>query len=314
MSVVVKHALHAILLISGITTLTAQEPVPPAGPDSAAVIRLERSPPPGALPRMARVQVLATRRARLGVSVNMRARETDSIGALVQGVTPNGPAARAGIRSGDIITRFNGTPLVGRGVDAGEEQSGPGVALTVLAAGLNPGDTVALEYRRGRVRKNAVVIAGDEPFLTWSGPQGSFGYIFGDSGEEPARSGRWRVELDSVRIQLDTLIRRHRPRRPPPPVFFMMGTPLEDLELAPLNRDLGRYFGTSEGVLVIRTPEDSRLGLRAGDVVQAVDGRVPTSPAQLLRILRSYEAGETFQLDIVRMKKREKVTGTLGER
>jgi len=270
--------------------------------------------PPGAMAPMARVQILATRRARLGVSVNMRARETDSIGALIQGVTPNGPAARAGIRSGDIITRFNGTPLVGRATDATSEQSGPGVALTVLAAGLNPGDTVALEYRRGRLRRNAQVIAGDEPFLTWSGPQGSFGYIFGDSGEALARSRGWRVELDSVRIKLDTMMRRHRLKRPPPPVFFLMGTPLEDLELAPLNRDLGRYFGTSEGVLVIRAPDDSRLGLKAGDVVQAVDGRVPTSPAQLLRILRSYEIGETFQLDIMRMKKREKVTGMLGER
>ena len=50
-------------------------------------------------------------------------------------------------------------------------------------------------------------------------------------------------------------------------MLFMMGTPLEDLELAPLNRDLGRYFGTSEGILVINVPEESRLGLKAGDVV-----------------------------------------------
>ena len=87
-----------------------------------------------------------------------------------------------------------------------------------------------------------------------------------------------------------------------------------DLELAPLNPELGQYFGTTEGVLVIRAPKDKSLGLRGGDVVQAVDGRKPAGPAHLLRILRSYERGETFKLDILRNRKRETVTARLGER
>ncbi|MDH4348405.1 MAG: PDZ domain-containing protein, partial [Gemmatimonadota bacterium] len=62
-----------------------------------------------------RVRVLTMRRARLGVSVNLQAEESDSIGALIQSVTPNSPAARAGLQSGDIITRFNGKPLIGEG-------------------------------------------------------------------------------------------------------------------------------------------------------------------------------------------------------
>jgi S1-C subfamily serine protease len=94
---------------------------------------------------------------------------------------------------------------------------------------------------------------------------------------------------------------------------FLVGSPLGDLELAPLNSDLGQYFGTTEGVLVIRAPKDGTLGLRGGDVVQAVDGRKPAGPSHLMRILRSYDRGETFKLDILRNRKRETVTARLGE-
>jgi S1-C subfamily serine protease len=60
---------------------------------------------------------------------------------------------------------------------------------------------------------------------------------------------------------------------------------------------------------VISVPKGSPLGLRGGDVVQAVDGRKASSPAQLLRILRSYDAGDTLKLDVLRNRKRDTVTG-----
>jgi S1-C subfamily serine protease len=93
----------------------------------------------------------------------------------------------------------------------------------------------------------------------------------------------------------------------------MFGSPLGDLELAPLNPDLGRYFGATEGILVINVPKGSALGLKGGDVVLAVDGRKPASPSHLLRIMRSYERGESFKLDILRNGKRESVTGQVGK-
>lgn len=301
--------LPVALLLAPVPGLAAQEPEPE--PDPSESPRIGRVPAPEDGPW--RVEVLTSRRARLGVTVNMRARETDSIGALLQSVTPNGPAARAGLRRGDIITRFNGTSLVGGDVQTGSEQSGPGVALTMLSAGLTPGDTVAIEFRRGKARRNARVVAGDEPFVSWIGPEGAYAYKFSDS----TFSRSWTSPPEGRRSHQDSGHQRVEIRRdrikPPPGMFLRMGSPLEDLELAPLNRDLGRYFGTSEGVLVIRVPDRSRLGLRAGDVVQAVDGRVPTSPAHLWRILASYELGEPFKLEVVRMKKRETVKGMLGE-
>ena len=104
-----------------------------------------------------------------------------------------------------------------------------------------------------------------------------------------------------------------RPFELPAPAFelFVAGD-LAELELAPLNPDLGQYFGTDDGVLVISAPRNSRLGVRGGDVVLAVDGRKPDGPLHLLRILRSYDGGERFKLDIMRSRKRESLTASLA--
>jgi S1-C subfamily serine protease len=299
-------ALAIVTLFSAIPVLSAQEPPAPRPGGPPEIVR-ERIPD-------GRVELLTTRRARLGVVLNLRVSDTDSIGALIQSVTPNGPAARAGIRSGDIITRVNGQPLVAGNVKSGRDQSAPGLALTLLSAGLKPGDSVVVQYRRGKDRRNATVVAGDEPGWTWNGP-GEPGNVYLES---PDPFGP--LEMDprtmTMRVFADTLLRRpgHLPIRTPMPRIFMLGSPLADLELAPLNPELGRYFGTDDGVLVINVPDSSRLGLKPGDVVFSVDGRRVASPPQLLRILQSYEPGEEYRLEIMRMKKRETVTGSVAER
>ena len=93
---------------------------------------------------------------------------------------------------------------------------------------------------------------------------------------------------------------------------MMAGPMMLHLELAPLNPRLGSYFGTSEGVLVVEVGDPAPLGLRAGDVVLAVDGRKPTDPGHLMRILQSYGPGERAKLDIMRERKRMTLEGKIG--
>lgn len=241
------------------------------------------------------MRIVMNRRARLGIKVNLQARDTDSLGAYVESVSPNGPAAKAGLRSGDVITKLDGKSVLagGRAEQEGEQpQSLPGLRLIELAARLAPADTVPIEFLRGKERRTVSVVTEDEPdmFTMRLTPPG------GPGDDMPMPVGDFMEFGPGHRFE------------------FLAGSPLGDLELAPLNPDLSAYFGTTDGVLVIRAPKDGTLGLKGGDVVQAVDGRKPAGPSHLMRILRSYDRGETFKLDILRSRKRETVTARLGER
>jgi len=252
------------------------------------------------------MRIVMNRRARLGIKVNLQARATDSIGAYVDAVTPGGPAAQARIRSGDLITKLDGKSVLsgGSAEDTAESENAslPGLRLIELAARLEPNDTVPIEFRRGKDRKTVKVVTADEPDVMFDGHRGprEFGYRF----RGPDGPGRLRMSLQDGDFDGEFGGMR----------AFLYGSPLADLELAPLNPDLGEYFGAKSGVLVVSAPKDSQLGLKGGDVVLAVDGRKPASPSHLLRILRSYERGESFKIDIQRKQKRETVTGKLDEK
>jgi len=72
-------------------------------------------------------------------------------GLYVQAVTPGGPAAAAGLRMGDVITKINGQPATST------------VELQELALTMKPGATVQLEYSRGGQSATATVTLGTEP-------------------------------------------------------------------------------------------------------------------------------------------------------
>jgi S1-C subfamily serine protease len=249
------------------------------------------------------MQFVMSRRAKLGLKVNLRARPTDSVGAYVDAVTPNGPAADAGMQSGDIITKVDGkSVLSGQQSEAnGEKESLPGLRLIELAARLAPNDTVPIEFRRGKERKTVSVVTADEPDIAFRGGAGGRGLAF--RYFRPDAQGRMPMGLD------DDFEGQFGGLGP-----FLYGSPLADLELAPLNPDLGQYFGATSGILVVSVPKDSNLKLKGGDVILAVDGRKPASPSHLLRILRSYDRGESFKIDVLRKQKREVVTGRVADR
>ncbi|HEV8148892.1 MAG TPA: PDZ domain-containing protein [Gemmatimonadales bacterium] len=248
-----------------------------------------------------RIKLVTQRRARLGVTVDLRASDNDSIGATIESVTPGGPAAKAGLKSGDIITKLDGKAVTANpGEKAGMDESLPGLRLVEIAAQLKPKDTVSVEYRREGARKTVSLVTGDEPVMSFAFPEG-FGMMAGPE------HGKLKMERTLPRSG-----NGHFEFGPGGGAFaFAFGGPLMDLELAPLNSDLGQYFGTNEGVLVIDVPKESSLGLKGGDVILSIDGRKANSPSSLLRIMRSYDPGESFKLEIMRNKSRMTVSGKL---
>jgi S1-C subfamily serine protease len=87
-----------------------------------------------------------------------------------------------------------------------------------------------------------------------------------------------------------------------------------DAEFVTLTPGLGRYFGAEKGVLVARAPENAALGLKDGDVIVAIGGREPQNGPHAMRILRSYQPGETVELRILRDRRSETLSAKIPER
>ena len=104
-------------------------------------------------------QIVATgkaRHAKLGVTVQeVNQSLADSFklerpeGALVSGIEPDGPADKAGLKSGDVILSFNGQPIVGS------------ADLPALIGQSAPGEKVSLEVVRQGKRENLTAQLGD---------------------------------------------------------------------------------------------------------------------------------------------------------
>lgn len=104
-------------------------------------------------------QIVATgqaRHARLGVvvqEVNQALADSFRLdrpaGALVSGVEPGGPAARAGLKAGDVILRFNGQPVVASG------------DLPALIGQALPGERASIELVRQGQHETLTATLGD---------------------------------------------------------------------------------------------------------------------------------------------------------
>jgi hypothetical protein len=236
------------------------------------------------------------RRGRLGVVVDLSADAArDSIGARITGVTPGGAADKAGVRTGDVVVRFNDTRLAGadRGGEEEEDASLPGRRLVEMASRLHTGDTVRLELRRDRRPVSVTVVAGE------SGMEGMVrGMTLQPSRRplvvEPFGEGP-RINGQSMTLMFDR-------------------APFANLELVKMNPGLGEYFGTAEGILVVSAPGDSALGLRAGDVILSIGGRKPTGPSHAFRILGTYDPGETVNFELMRAKRHVNISGKMPDR
>ena len=259
---------------------------------------------------------LMQRRARLGVTVSLEPRATDSVGAYLESVTPGGPAAKAGLQAGDLVTRLDGKSVHESGVKTTKGQSAPGVGLIELAAKLEPNDTITVNYVRGDARRSTSLVTGDEP-IVWAG-DGNVMRMLLPGGERifefPGLRLQPRIEIERgprIESRVGPERRLEVLREPGRWTVHLDGGALSDLELAPLNADLGGYFGTTEGVLVVKVADQSPLGLKAGDVILSVDSRKSSNPNSLMRILHSYENGESLKFEVMRQKRRETVTGTM---
>jgi predicted metalloprotease with PDZ domain len=216
-------------------------------------------------PVMDRLMLFAHERpAIIGVQLDP---DSGKEGARIVEVSPGGPAAEAGVRSGDVIVAVNGTNISG---DKSARE------VTKRMRDVEPQDKVKLRVMRDGKAKDFEITA-----------RAARGFV-GRVAAVPA--------MPAPPPSLDIA-------KPFTSWTFPFNDELAGMELATLTPALGRYFGTEKGVLVVRAPDRASFKLEDGDVILAIGGREPKSGSHATRILRSYQAGEKIDLKVMRQRK-----------
>lgn len=224
----------------------------------------------------------------LGIAV-----DPDDDGMHVQAVTPGGPAERAGLKTGDVITAINGKRLSWSDssllTGLADLPAGKPVRLTVLRNGktlhlhatperLQAGDWQATVRAAERAARQATASLRSPEFRERIQKQIDEAMKEASrataAAEQAGRAGAW-------------------------PVI----APWWGLNLAPLNADLGHYFGTDQGALVLSRDAKRYPELQPGDVITRVGGHPVHRPGDAMRAFREAPGDQPLAVTVRRHDK-----------
>lgn len=212
-------------------------------------------------------------------------------GAVVEAVNPNSPAATAGFHEKDVVVEFDG------------EHVRSASHLTRLVAETPVGRDVAVIVMRDGRRTNLHLKTEAGAANSWFDP--TLGGMIDrdqmrDAAEQAGRAARemGRNIPDMMEGMRNGISNRGR-----------LGVSVQ--EVTP---ELAEYFGLKSGVLVASVRPDSaaaKAGLKAGDVITAVDGKAVSTPAELVNALPMGDGTHDVNLTFVRDKHERSVKATL---
>jgi len=276
-SLVTAALLLGSLAAPAVCAQPAPPPAPPAQPAPPA-------PPPPRAKRTSRVIVQGPGSSFLGVGVaEVDADRVKALnlkeerGAEVTSVEEDSPAAKAGVKVGDVILDYNGQRV------EGAEQ------LVRLVGETPVGRQVKLVISRNGATQTLTAAIGSRPASTVFFP-----------GER-----EFRFTMPEIRI----------PDMPRPLMSIQSRTLGVDVES--LNSQLAEYFGVKEGALVRAVSKGSaaeKAGLKAGDVITRIADKRVTSPKDISNALRSTASGKPFAVTVMRDRKEVTLNATIEEK
>jgi serine protease Do len=199
-------------------------------------------------------------------------------GVEVSSLTENGPAAKAGIKEGDVVLEYNGQPVEGTAQFqrlVRETPPGRQVKITVWRAGAAQTLTATV----GENRQATIITPGD-------------GWNF-SMPEIPTMPN---IEIPRFQMSAQN------------PMLGIVGESLAQED------QLAEFFGVQEGVLVRSVKKGSaaeKAGIKAGDVITKVDESKVGSSAEITHVLRSLKSKKTFSVTVVRNRKEMPLTVTM---
>ena len=219
--------------------------------------------------------------------------EGSSPGVRIDGVDDDSPAAKAGVKEGDVVVEFDG------------ERVRSARQLTRLVQETPDGRTVKMTVTRGGGRQTLDI-----------------------TPESSATAGAWSFGVGpEFREELERGLRglRELPERGGPMFDFRfdgrpgMSVPRGRLgvQVETLTDQLADYFGVKGGgVLVSSVTAESpaaKAGLKAGDVITAVNGTAIRDAGELIEEIAEVGASGDTRLEIVRDRKASTVTATIEQ-
>ena len=210
-------------------------------------------------------------------------------GAVVTEVVENSAAQKAGIKSGDVVTSFDGERVrSARQLErlVGETPAGRSVKVAVQRAGA----PVTLDVTPEAPKVTRLVPGeGGDPFR-WQrrtpGPEAE--------PEGPRPGMPFRFEMPAGRFDFDG------------EPFLAAGRGRLGVRVQDMSEELAGYFGVKAGVLVSGVEADApagKAGVKAGDVITAVNGQAIADAGELRREVAKVEDGKTAELAVTRDKK-----------
>jgi C-terminal processing protease CtpA/Prc len=207
-------------------------------------------------------------------------------GLPVVGVTPGSGAEKAGIQRGDRLIAVNGQQV----------SDDPGSRIRDLLADQQAGDSVdVVLWRDGKEQSVAVTLSSAMDML-------DLGNRLAPLMEGGARIIHFRHDGSGMPAPL------HFPARP-----SLMAGLGHDTDLIANHSGLEPYFGTGEGILVLRAAEDNPLNLESGDVILSIDGETVSRPVDLGRLLLKHDAGDEITVQVMRQGMPTELYGTIPE-
>ena len=262
-------------LIWAVATLAALAAQPAAaGPQGAA------QPEPEAVERVIERRIeLGGARSAIGISVRDVDDPAAETGAVVMDVRAEGPADAAGIEPGDVIVEFDGERVRGARQLARVVEETPA------------GRTVPMRVRRDGSALALQVTPAEAP--GWAARLADVDSARLRRGMDELGERLGELDLSGLR-RLPDVLREGRwgPGR------VRLGIRAESVD-----GQLADYFGVDAGVLVTHVGADTTgatAGLRAGDVITAIDGDAVDDLRGLRRRLARLETGAGFDLTVMR--------------
>ena len=284
-----KRTLWGIALLAALAALAAPAPAPAAGAGAEGTPQEERAETERTVVR--RFEIGGSRPG-IGVSVrDVEEAAEGAEGAVVTDVRADGPAEAAGIETGDVIVEFDGERVRGarqlaRLVE--ETPAGRSAPVRVLRGGspvalsVTPAESSGWAARMPRGFADRIRVEVDE---------------FANRRAEIEERARELAESEELAVLrgLPEVFRGFATRRP--------GGVRLGIRADSIGGQLAEYFGIEAGILVEHVDDDTpgaAAGLRAGDVITAIDGQAVDDLPALRRQLARLEPDAAFGVTIVR--------------